>query len=475
MHIFVFFEMGDYVAHLFEIINPNFFTVLSSPNKRIYVDCIFIIYNAIDSIEESFQGDRDSIVLRLMDYFDDRDNILLETESQAESINTSRQKANHVINTFKKCGWLGEEELGDYKTSINLFDYSIEVIEAMRQMIEGNHTEYTGEIFAIYSLLHAFNLDEGVGILEQAYLKTNDVIRKLKALKANIYRYYYDITKNRKKDGLAALLERLLVDYKQNFFDSAYYNLKTKDSLPRYKRSILKEVASIRDQEAVMDFLANSVMKLKRISVYDDAFNYIEDRLRFITDSFSSLENLILDIDRKNEKYITAAASKILFLTNSSDDIEGIFNRLFKIVLDTKDFEFDQIFNLVQMKNLDTNSLYTPRRMSVQTVPESLVFDDDLITDEYRKTKLHAVLKNNIYSKKEINAHVLNLLGTMNFIEAQHVSLETQEDFIRLILIFLYSKSIGMLYEVEIKNENVTNNHITFRNFVIARKGQSHE
>ena len=169
----------------------------------------------------------------------------------------------------------------------------------MRQMIEGNHTEYTGEIFAIYSLLHAFNLDEGVGILEQAYLKTNDVIRKLKALKANIYRYYYDITKNRKKDGLAALLERLLVDYKQNFFDSAYYNLKTKDSLPRYKRSILKEVASIRDQEAVMDFLANSVMKLKRISVYDDAFNYIEDRLRFITDSFSSLENLILDIDRK--------------------------------------------------------------------------------------------------------------------------------------------------------------------------------
>ena len=98
---FLFFLKWGIMWHIFfEIINPNFFTVLSSPNKRIYVDCIFIIYNAIDSIEESFQGDRDSIVLRLMDYFDDRDNILLETESQAESINTSRQKSKSCYQHF---------------------------------------------------------------------------------------------------------------------------------------------------------------------------------------------------------------------------------------------------------------------------------------------------------------------------------------------------------------------------------------
>ena len=218
--------------------------------------------------------------------------------------------------------------------------------------------------------------------------------------------------------------------------------------MPRYKRNILKEVATIRDNEAVMDYLANNAMQLKRLDNYDAGFNYIEDRLRFIYDGFSTLENLILDIDRKNEKYITAAASKILFLTNSSDDVEGIFNRLFKIVLETKDFDYNQIFNLVQMRNLDTDSLYTPRRARIETIAESIVFDDDLITDEFRQSKLHAVFKNNIYSKKEINQFVNNILGDFNSIEAKNVNLEYQEDIIRLILVFLYSKLIGMVYDL---------------------------
>lgn len=459
------------MPHLFEIINPNFFTILASPNKHIYVDCLFIIYQASDSIDDAFQGDRESIVLRLVDYFDDISEVNLNEDEEDISLNTSRQKANYVINTFKKFGWIGEEELGDYKTSINLFDYAIEIIDTLRRMIEGNLNEYTGEIFAVFSLLKTFNLDEGVGIIEQSYLKTNDVVRKLKALKANIYRYYYDITKKQNRNDLEVLLDKLLVDYKQNFFDSAYYNLKTTDSLPRYKRSILQSISTIRDNDAVMDFLANNVMKLKRIENYDDAFSYIEDRLRYITDSFSALDNLILAIDRKNEQYITAAASKILFLTNTSDDIEGTFNRLFKIVLSDEDFDFSQIFNLSEIQNLDTDSLYTPRRISIETVPESIVFGDDIITDEYRQAKLQQVLKNNIYSKKEINSHVLHILNNNESVEAKNVSLTTQEDIIRLILIFLYSKSIGMVYDIKLTNDNVVNNEIAFRNFIIQRKG----
>ena len=455
------------MAHLLDTIHPNFFSVLSSPNKKTYIDCIFIIYYAIDSIEDAFQGDREFIVSKLVDYFDDKPTEEFIDVDEDEPARTSRQKAIHVINVLKKNGWLGEEELGDYKTSLNLFDYSIQIIDILDNIQNHVQSEYTGEIFTVYSLLSSFTLEEGIGVLEQAYHKTNDILRKLKSLKANIYRYYYDITKKQSKHDLQMLLEKLLIEYKQNFFDSAYYNLKTTDSLPRYKRAILDAVSTIQNNEATMDGLARHVMKVKRYDDYNDAFQYVEDRLRYITDSFQALEHLILAIDRKNEQYISAAASKILFFTNQSDDIEGIFNRIFKIILSNKQVDYNQLFYLTQIRNLDTDSLYNQRRQRIEVVPEELQFDHENITDEYKQEKIKALLKNNIFGKKEIDEHVKRLLGDKKEIEAGQVQIETIEDYVKLILIFLYSKSVGMHYDIEVLGKEVKNNFITFQNFKI--------
>ncbi|QWB95645.1 hypothetical protein KHQ89_06780 [Mycoplasmatota bacterium] len=460
------------MAQLFEKIPYNFFSVLASPNKEIYIDCILVIYHAVDSIEDAFQGDREYIVAKLIDYFDDRSDELVE-EDDEEPAHTSRQKANYVINILKKTGWLGEEELGDYRTSLNLFDYSIQLIDTLIRIQNNTQNEYTGEIYTVFSLLSSFSIEEGIGVLEQATLKTNDIIRKLKALKANIYRFYYDITAKRTKDDLHVLLDKLLIEYKQNFFDSAYYNLKTTDSLSRYKRGILESVSKIIHDENLMDELAKLVMYKKRIEDYNEAFIYIEDKLRYISDSFNALEYLILSIDKKNEQYVTAAASKILFLTNQSDDIEGIFNRLFQIVLNEKNFDYTKLFHIVQAKNLDTQSLYSQRRQRIDTQAEEITFDDNFISDDYRKEKIKALLKNNIFGKKEIDQYVTNLLGDHPSIEAKDVSIDTQEDYVKLILIFLYSKSVGMHYDVIPTGDRCKNNFITFQNFII--KGKSYE
>lgn len=456
------------MSHLFEIIPHNFFSVLSSPNKDIYIDCIFIIYQSLDSLEDGFQGDRENIVSRLVDYFDDKSQHELEDE---EGIRTSRQKATHVINVLKSAGWIGEEELGDYRTSLNFFDYSIQIIDTLDKIRTGNQNEYTGEIFAVYSILKSFHLEEGIGILEQAYQKTHDVIRKLRTLKANIYRYYHDITTKKSKQDLQALLEKLLVEYKENFFDRAYYNLKTKDSLPRYKQSIFQSVNTILNNEAVMDYMANEVMGLKKIEEYNEAYLYVEERLRFIYDSFNSLELLIDSIDRKNEQYISAASSKILFLTNTSDDIEGLFNQLFQIIVGGGKIDYNEIISLSQVRNLDTLSLYNQRRHRVETIPEEIYDMDDYITDELKQRQLRAIFKNTIFSKKEINSFVISLLNGADSYQASEIEINNSDDYIRLLLIFLYSKSIGMSYDIELLNNRVENNFIKFNDFKIMKKG----
>ncbi|CCV64188.1 conserved hypothetical protein [Alteracholeplasma palmae J233] len=461
------------MAHLFDTIPDTFFSVLSSPNKHIYVDCLFIIFDSIDTMEDAFQGDREFIIHKLQDYFEDKKEAFI-VEGEQEIQTTSRQKSVSVINVFKKTGWLGEEELGDYRVSLNLFDYSIRIIEVLKSIKNNEQIEYTGEIYSVYSILKSFTIDEGHAILEQAYLKTNDILRRLKTLKANIYRFYHDITKNQEKNNLQRLLEKLLVDYKQNFFDSAYYNLKTKDSLPRYKRSILESLSKIYENDEHMEKLTESMMIISKQEDYNLAYLKVEARIRTIRDSFEGLDQLINEIDRKNEQYINAAASKILFLTNHSDDLEGILNRLFKIIIeDNNKIDYTQFFNLVSIRNLDDASMFNPRRQRVEAVAEEIFYDEDYITEELKREKIQNLTKHNIYSKVEINKYVLSLLQTDDSLEAIEAPLQTQQDFIRLILVFLYSKSIGVSYDIKLLTNNVTVNDITFQNFVIFKKGVS--
>lgn len=456
------------MGHLFDKIPDTFFNVLSSPNRKIYVDCLFIIYHAIDSVEDSFQGERQYVIHKLIDYFEDqKDEFVVDNEETS----TPRQKAVAVINVLKNNGWLGEEELGDYKTSLNLFDYSIRILDTLEKITEGEQIEYTGEIYTVYSLLSSFDIKDGLTIIDQAYNKIDDVLRKLKTLKANIYRYYYDLIQKNDKDNLQQVLEKLLVDYKENFFDHAYYHLKTTDSLPRYKRAILEKINQIYQSDLYLDQLTEQAVIARKKTEYNDAFNYVESRIRYIRDSMEALEYLISAIDAKNELYINAAASKIMFLTNTSEDLEGLLNRLFKILLSDKQrIDYSSIFNLVRIRNLDDASLFSPRRPRIDPVAEDINFDYE-ISDDVKDRKMASLLRQNIYSKQEINKYVQYLLNEGDSIKASSVPLETNEDFIKLILIFLFSKSVGMSYDVKLLNKDVMLNQIRFVDFEIYKKG----
>ncbi len=455
------------MAHLFEQIPDTLFNVLSSPNKKIYVDCLFIIYDATNSLEDAFQGERSYVIGKLVDYFDELKDVF-EVDDQETS--TSRQKSVAVINVLKSNGWLGEEELGDYKTSLNLFDYSIKILDLLKRIEIGEQMEYTGEIYTVYSLLSSFDIKDGLTIIEQAYKKIEDVLRKLKTLKANIYRYYYDLVKRQSKDNLHAVLEKLLIDYKTNFFDSAYYQLKTTDSLPRYKRAILESIGRIYQNDQYLDQMANQAIVQRRKIEFNDAFNYVEERIRYIKDSVESIEFLITAIDDKNELYINAAASKIMFLTNTSENLEGLLNKLFKVILKEKQLDYDSIFNLVRVRNLDDNSLQTVRRQRIDPVAEEINYEQE-IPEDVKERKMASLIRANIFSKSEINSHVTYLLSDSDSIKASEVPLESNEDYVKLILIFLFSKSVGMKYDVRLLNYDARIGGIRFNEFEIYKKG----
>lgn len=77
---------------LFDVVGGDLFRALTSQYKEIYLDCLIIIYNSYRS-ELSYGVDRETLVLKLTDYFETSVSSEIQMESDAEILRDSRAKA----------------------------------------------------------------------------------------------------------------------------------------------------------------------------------------------------------------------------------------------------------------------------------------------------------------------------------------------------------------------------------------------
>jgi hypothetical protein len=128
------------------------------------------------------------------------------------------------------------------------------------------------------------------------------------------------------------------------------------------------------------------------------------------------------------------------------------------------------LVNLVAIKNLDAESLYTPRNYNPQASTSELV----AYTEAERMWIIEHSLSSIVYSMnfnfEKINDYANNILQDQLEIEAKDVSILDNSDYIKLILLFIYSKREKACYRCESLNQFVTNNFAYFQNFIIRRK-----
>jgi len=458
---------------LFDIVNPKFFSILSSPNKEFYCECLFKLSEIIDSAESDFETKKEDIVRSLCIFFENSNN-MKDTiiNEDGETYKTLNEKASFVLRKLKDCGWIGEEELGDYKVSLHFYDYSFIMLEALEKICYGDADNYSRDIFDIYSIIDNFETDDPIDVIELTYKKTKDLIKRLQNIKGNIYRYYHDLLVNKNDVELKKLLEDLLLDYKMNFFDKSYYNLKTSDSYYRHKRHILIKIKQIADNEILIDEIASRALKDGKFNDYNDAYYHYQGLVDFVFNSFTKLDFLMEQIEVKNEQYINAMTQKILFLTNDSSNIKGILSRFLKALI-SDEITFDvvsQYFNLNFFKNLDMDSLYKPRLYVDHATMNELINYTEEEKEWLIRSKISSIIDKTKYNIDNINSFAENLLLSVDELEAKDVLLQTDDDYIRLILLFVYSRSTNANYECISKDEFVTNNFAYFKNFIIRRR-----
>ncbi len=200
------------MSFLFKIIPSNFFQLLSSVNKDIYVDCLILLEELFNE-DDNFDIDKNIALNVLEKYFDEKSEILFQ-EEEKEIITNNRQKASRVIALFNKNGWLSEEKISYNIINLNFFDYSLEMIYFFKKTLNHINSESIGNIYSVYSLLKSFLTEKKYTTFQEAILKTKSLVAKLKILKSNIFRFYNQLININFNYNLQNILEQLLSDYK---------------------------------------------------------------------------------------------------------------------------------------------------------------------------------------------------------------------------------------------------------------------
>jgi hypothetical protein len=455
---------------LFKIIPYNFFQILSSANKNIYIDCLLILENLLNE-ENNINIDKNIAIDVLEKYFNKKTQTIIEEENYKEILINNRQKALKIINIFTKNGWLGEERINYNEINLNFFDYSLEMIYFFKKTLNKVKKESVGNIYSIYSLLRFFLIENNYATFHETTLKIQNLIIKLQILKANIYRFYYQLINIEFENQVQNILEQLLKDYKKNFFDSSYYMLKTNDNFFKYRRKINFFLEEIKNNNVYINFLCKQIIQINNLTM-EEAYKKIINQLEDMKKKFKIIDKLIEIIDRKNEQYLQTACERILFFNSLKENSKNTLNYIIKMILQDKT-EYQIFFNLCKMKNLDELSLYKPRIYRQEIKVDKLENINNEIANNIKQKKESFIKKDFFYNKKNINIFVENLLKTNNPFKASDIILNNNKNITRLILIYIYSFSNkekkNNIYKIKKLNKRITCNKINFNDFLIFK------
>ena len=446
--------------NIFDVLPDSFFNIFIGPNKRIISDCLYIAYKSFRN-DLSFSMNKETLLILFTDYFDSH---ITEIESD-EDLKSSRDKAIYILRRLRECGWINEEVGENYDNFVTFEDYSMKVLENLFSLDRDNESEYSGLIYAIYLSFNNFDLNRGDLIFENAFENTKELAYKLKNLNSSIKKYIQKLLDEKTKDDLKVLFDTLLNDYQTKIVDRAYYKLTTYDNPAKYRDTIIDKIKRIMSREKQRTSIVRSIMDRKDIS-YDEAEELLETQADYIMNSFEHVEEIMNEIDTKNNKFIESAINRIEFILSNKKDIGGKIDSIFKNV--NEETKIDDLGNLYINDFSNKDSLYVPR---VLKKPLKVKKNEIPILDEKtREMVLDRIQKSNTYSHKYIENYVLNLLKNRNSIKGSELDLDDNDALVKFILIFLYGYSYAAKYEIEPLEEYTKINHYRFKDFIVRKK-----
>ncbi|MDW7676761.1 MAG: DUF5716 family protein [Bacillota bacterium] len=466
--------------NLFSIIPANFFTPLTSKHKQTYMDCLALIYDSYKS-ELSFGVDKEVIVSKLEDYFDQvsGEEMVFEDEDNEVAVD-SRAKANAILRRLKDSGWIEFEMAADYRVKVNMLDYAATTMESFTKIMKRDEMEYQ----SLVSQIHATLLNQEAYakpyefIIKRIAENTEELMNGLKKLNTNI-RKYIDAITNEKDAGE---IVRDFFVYHQEIGSKAYHRIKTSDNISHFRTSIIENLHSILSDPQIFDRAVKGYMDVEEVSDRYVAEEALRHQIRTMMSAFRNYDDIISEIDHKNTRYISSAVARARFLLTNSNNAEGKIAQILKYLAD--EFNKDETLNLYdEMEDpflalfqlfpqhfLDQDSLHVQPITKKVSIPQALMMPLGISAEERALRKLAEQEKlARRFSRKNINAFVLERLEGKQTVLASTLPLESKRELIRIIFISLHGRDPKSHYRAIPTKNVIAVNQYRFCDFLIER------
>lgn len=472
--------MGEVkTLNLFSIIPQDFFKVLTSKNKVIYVDCLLVIYSSYKN-ELSFGVDKEVLVSQLEQYFEDKTEELVFDEDDIETAKDARSKAQGVLLRLKNSGWIEYDQPSDFSIKVSLLDYAITMIETFNKILSNEEAEYQSQVVQIYStLINEENYKRPYEyILKSVIENTSKLNTDLKRLNTNIKKYIEAITNEK---NASEIISDFFM-YHDEIGSKSYHRLKTSDNISNFRNTIIERLRNILNDEQIFLMALAGFKEIENITNEVIASEQLREQILFVISAIQNVDEIIKEIDYKHSRYISSAIARAKFLLNNTNNTEGKVSLILNYVVeelnntegiglnDVIEDDLSDIFNLFPQSFVDNDSLYAIPITRKMVNPEVFSNQMGLSQEERALRKLSMQERNKRrFSLKNINTYVNEVLKENRSVLASTLPLHNKRDLIRVIFISLYGRDAKSTYRVRSLDKEIVKSGFKFNDFMIER------
>lgn len=458
---------------MFHIIPGNFFVPLSSPNRIVYWECICRLFSTTEH-QLSFGVEREVLADELEYYFEQAQAAeMVEEEFQALD---ARGKANSMLRKLEYYGWIEIETDKSYVQRVNFKDYAVRIMKTLLEIAQGRKIEYQGYIYTIYSLVRS-NTDHPGIVLLQIMENTDQLITGLKNLNSNIKHYIDDLTRH---STVAEIMDALFNDYITNIVDKAYHRLLTSDNVSKFRPEIIERLESKSHSESYLAKAAEEIGGIRELPP-EEARELVYRYLHEIIEAFRNMDEILMEINRKNTQYQRAAITRAKFLLSGNEDVQGQLKEILQGLNEAINREhmepggiyrigfLDEMIRIYRSSVIDGGSLYAPIEGKREFIPRQLDEAEPDLQLRQEKIRKMAEKMQKVLSVDKIENYVGKTLGDKSEMRASEFPLANVEDFIKIIYVRLYGQRKNMSYRIECLQETRAGGY-RFKDFRIRRK-----
>ena len=461
---------------MFENIPSNFFNLLVSKNRELFINALFVIRKAI---RQDLYITREDIAKRIAISLEEEiDNTQIEDADgkfDNEELVSTSQKALYIIRKLRDYGWINIDfnAKNSFEEYIAVPAYSTAAINFLYSLTSEGEDEYNSLVYSTYSALKMAETDNNdyYDALVTAYKNTD----KLNESLANLY-YGIRSIEQRIADNIEIndVVSIHFNEYLTKLHDHYYHPYKTFDSIERFRTPILKILRKWRQDNQIRRRLLDSAKPKNPKLKNDQLYELIARMQDAIFQTYDEIEDKMEIIDNKINEYTTATIDKMKHLVSMDESYKGKVTYLVKLILEYREHESEvceMIVDNMILQNQEYASkegLYSKREMSVQEnyvpieiVPIDKVGEDvneifDKIVQGYNTTKIKEFILSRAAEHKEVS------------IEELHI--KTDEDFILSILAMLRGDEKELPFKVEFNEGYIRLEHYLVPNIKFIMK-----